>query len=433
MKSSGRHISAFRFDISAFWDYNILKEKNGRRSLNTEVNMKFGYFTVGSACFFSVVFSAEACTSWVLRPEETQSGRMIIQKILDERYTPRLDADIRVAPNGWRWIRIGRNAHGASMTMNEKGVALTTNSADRNGENRPFYGERHAMGSGELQRLVAKNCATAAEGVELVKRAARNRLFVYSSINFGTILLIADAHRAFLVEIGDGYAESYEITNGIHVATNTWRLPGGEVVSECDFPGVRGDRARYDCAVKSLREKRVDGKYTVRGCFDTSRNIRRRQFVERHPFVPGNPKSKFMSLETTCFEIDAEFPAFLSCAYISLGPQRHMVYLPVAMAVKQLPDKMRDGRWGKMAYDHQAAFGPEHADLPKIAALEDKFLAEFTTVRDRARELLRDGKKAEAVKLLNDCFDRQYAEADELMTSLQTAAQEKLKTAHKAE
>ena len=394
--------------------------------------MKIGYFTAIFALLFGG-FSAEACTSWVLRPEVTRSGMMIIQKILDERYTPHLDADIRVAPNGWRWIRIGRNNHGASMAMNEKGVALTTNSADLNGETRPFHGERHAMGSGELQRLVVKNCATAAEGVELVKNVARNRLFVYSSINFGTILLIADAHRAFLVEIGDGYAESYEITNGIHVAANTWRLPGGETISECDFPGVRGDRARYDCAVKSLREKRVDGKYTVRGCFDTSRNIRRRPFVERHPFVPGNRKSKFMSLETTCFEIDAEFPAFLSCAYISLGPQRHTIYLPVPMAVRQLPDKMRDGRWGKMAYDHQAAFGPEHADLEKIAALEDKFLAEFTTARDQARKLLREGKKDEAVKLLNDCFDRHFAEADELMTALYAAAQKKLKAAPKAD
>ena len=388
--------------------------------------MKIEHFAAAVVLFFAVVLSAGACTSWVLRPEVTESGRMIIQKILDERYTPHLDADIRVAPNGWRWIRIGRNYHGASMAMNEKGVAMTTNSADRNGEVHPFYGERHAMGSGELQRLVVKNCATAAEGVELIKNVARNRLFVYSSINFGTIVMIADARRAFLVEIGDGYAEVCEITDGIHVATNTWRLPGGETISLLDFPGVRGDRARIACAARSLQEKCVNGKYTVRGCFDTSRNVRRAKFVERHPFVAGNRKSKFMSLETTCFEIDPEFPAFLNCAYISLGPQRHMIYLPVPMAVRQLPDKMRDGRWGQMAYDHQAAFGPDHADLPKIAGLEDKFLAEFDTVRNQARKLLKEGKKEDAVKLLNDCFDRQYAEADKLMTALQTAAKSKL-------
>ena len=310
--------------------------------------------------------------------------------------------------------------------MNEKGVALTTNCGDLNGEARSFHGPRHAMGSGELQKLVAKNCATAAEGVELLKTVARNRLFVYSSKNYGTILLIADAHRAFLVEIGDGYAEASEVTGGIHVVTNAWKLPGGEAISQLDFPSVRSNRARDVCAAGSLREKRVNGKYTVRGCFDTSRNIRKRPLDERHPFVPGHGKATNMSLETTCFEIDPEFPAYLSCAYVSLGPQRHTVYLPVPMAVRQLPDKMRDGRWGRMAYDHQAAFGPDHADLPKITALEDKLLAEFNAVRDQARKMLKEGKKDDAVKLLNDCFDRQYAEADKLMTALQSAAKEKL-------
>ena len=374
---------------------------------------------------FTCAFSAGACTSWVLRPEVTESGMMIIQKVLDAPYRARLDADIRVAPNGWRWIRVGSNRHGASMAMNEKGVAMTTNCGDLNGEARSFGGPRHAMGSGELQALVIKNCATAAEGVEVLKNVARNRLFVYSSINYGTILLIADPHRAFLVEIGDGYAEVGEVTAGIHVVANAWTLPGGEARSLYGFSAVRANRARKACVVTGLQDNRVGGKYTVRGCFDTSRRIRGRSFAECHTFVPGNSKSKNMSLETTCFELDAEFPAYLSCAYVSLGPQRHTIYLPVPMAVRQLPDKMRDGRWGRMAYDHQAAFGPKHADLGRISELEDKFLAEFTTVRAEARRMLREGKKDEAVELLNACFARQFSEADRLMTELQAAAKSK--------
>ena len=266
----------------------------------------------------------------------------------------------------------------------------------------------------------------AAEAVEMLKTVARNKLFVYGVKNYGTILLVADPRRAFLVEIGDGYAESCEVTNGILVVANGWQLPGGETVSLMDLPAANSQRTREACAVRALRENRVDGKYTVRGCFEASRGIRGRKFDERHPFVPGNRKATNMSLETTCFELDAEFPAFLSCAYVSLGPQRHTVYLPVPMALRQLPEKMRDGRWGEMAYAHQEAFGPEHADLPKIAALEDKFLAEFKAVRDQARRLLKEGKNDEAVKLLNDCFERQYAEADKLMTALQTAARAKV-------
>jgi len=365
----------------------------------------------------------EACTSWVLRPEVTESGMMIVQKILDNPYSP-LDADMRVAPNGWRWIRIGRFG-GPSMAMNEKGVALTTNCGDRNGGGHPGGG-RCDFSSFGLQWQVIKNCASAAEGVEALKHIGRNRLFSYGTkVNYGTILLIADAKQAFAVEIGDGYCEAVEITCGIHVAANAWRIPGGETVSLSSFTNVRGNRARDACARKALQDNRINGKYTVRGCFDASRKIRGPLFKDRYPFVPGNRKAKNMSLETACFEIDPEFTAHLSCAYASIGPQRHTVYLPIPMAVRQLPDKIRDGSWAQMAFDHQKAFGPDHADMRKITDLEDKFLMEFTATREQARKLLKDGQKDEAVKLLNDCFDRQFAEADKLMTALYAAAKSK--------
>ena len=103
---------------------------------------------------------AQACTSWVIRPELTESGMMIAQKILDNPYRNRLDADIRVAANGWRWIRVGSFVSGASMAMNEKGVAITTNGGDRNGEVRSHGGELQTVGCYELVWLV-KSYSTA--------------------------------------------------------------------------------------------------------------------------------------------------------------------------------------------------------------------------------------------------------------------------------
>ena len=128
------------------------------------------------------------------------------------------------------------------------------------------------------------------------------------------------------------------------------------------------------------------------------------------------------SLSSVCFELDREFPAYLSCAYTSLGPPQHTLFIPIPMAVAQLPDKMRDGSWGQLAYDFQEAVGGNHKALPAMAKLEDKFMAEFEAVRDDARKLLRDGKMDEAVKLLNDCFARHFAEADAFMTRLNAEA-----------
>ena len=388
-----------------------------------DLDMKRGLFSIVVGAVAVSVSSASACTSWVLRPEVTESGRMIIQKILDNPHSP-LDADFRVAPNGWRWIRIGRH-NGPSMAMNEKGVAITANCGEKNGDETTRKG-RHTFYSFELLWHVVRNCATAEKAVVELKHIGRNRLFRMpggkSPVKYGTILMVADAKRAFMVEIGDGYCEAVEITSGIYVVANAWRLPGCEAVSVHNGQDIRGNRAREVCAVKALHENQVDGKYTIRGCFETSRRIRGPKYLQRYPFVPVDPKSKNMSLMSGCFEIDPEFPAYLSCAYTSLGPQRHTVYLPVPMAVKQLPDKMRDGRWAKMAFAHQDAFGPNHGDMQKFTDLEDKFLKEFDAARDAARKLLRAGKTDEAVKLLNDTFERQYAEADKLMTALQKAA-----------
>jgi len=385
--------------------------------------MKLGIFSAVAGALAVSASSASACTSWVLRPEVTESGRMIIQKILDNPYSP-LDADFRVAPNGWRWIRIGRH-NGPSMAMNEKGVAITANCGEKNGDETTRKG-RHTFYSFELLWHVVRNCATAKEGVEELKHIGRNRLFRMpggkSPAKYGPTLMVADAKRAFVVEIGDGYCEAMEIKSGIHVVANAWRIPGCEAVSVHNGQDIRGNRAREVCAVKALQANQLGGKYTIRGCFETSRRIRGPKYLQRYPFVPMESKTKNMTLMTGCFEIDPEFPAYLSCAYTSLGPQRHTVYLPVPMAVRQLPDKMRDGRWAQMAFAHQEAFGPEHGDLQKFTELEDKFLKEFGAARDRARNLLKAGKTDEAVKLLNDTFERQYAEADALMTSLQEAA-----------
>ena len=395
--------------------------------------MKIGKFSAVLWTLTVSAFSAQACTSWVLRPEVTGSGRMIVQKILDNPYST-LDADMRVAPNGWRWIRIGR-FNGPSMAMNEKGVAVTANCGELNGDE-PSRKGRHTFYSFELLWHVVRNCATAEAGVRELKHIGRNRLFRMPGnrpVKYGAILMVADAKRAFLVEIGDGYCEAVEISNGIYVAANAWRIPGCEAVSVHNGQDIRGNRAREVCAVKALQAGQVDGKYTVRGCFDASRRIRGPKYVDRYPFVPRNNQDKNMSLMSGCFEIDPEFPAYLSCAYTSLGPQRHTVYLPVPMAVRQLPDKMRDGRWAQMAFTHQEAFGPEHGDLQKFAELEDRFLNEFAATRERARRLLKAGKTDAAVKLLNDTFEKQYAEADRLLTSLDEVARAKSAEAGKAD
>ena len=381
--------------------------------------MKFLPLASGVLALAAAANTAEACTSWMIHPSTSQSGMMIVQKVRDH-FHARLDADMRTAPNGWRWMRIGLNEHVPAFSMNEKGVVMTTNDGDRTEIRHPHDSVRARRGAGNLIRQVVTTCSTAAEGVEIIRNSARNGLHAGSN----GIYFIADPNRAFMINLAYGYAEVKELTGGIVVITNAWHLPGGEEISTKPLGSIRGDRAREANTRASLQEFRVGGKYTIRGCIDTSRRTCGKLFKEKFPFR-YTPGGKVSSLSSICFEIDKEFPAYLSCGYTALGPQQHTIYIPMPMALRQTPAKMRDGSWGQMAYDIRKAFGCDHKYVADFRKLEDKFLREFTETRAEARRLLKAGRKAEAVKLLNDCFDRQFAEADRLLARVHENAMNK--------
>ena len=54
--------------------------------------------------------------------------------------------------------------------------------------------------------------------------------------------------------------------------------------------------------------------------------------------------------------------------------------------------------------------------------LEQKFVKEFSEVREKARLLLIQNKRKEAQKLLFENFCRQYKEADSLLSSIEKEA-----------
>ena len=367
-----------------------------------------------AAALAGTVFSAEACTSWLLHRQNTSSGRMILQKCRDS-FPGRLDADIRVAPNGWRWMRIGSNQHYPNFGMNEKGVAITMNDGDQTEVKHPGKG-RAAMSAAITIRMVVTNCETAEQAVEMIKNVGRNGLKLGSNASY----LIADPKHAYLIDLAHGYAEVKQISGGSIVISNTWHLPGGEEISIKSLSFGRGDRAREANTRMALQKSQQNGKYTVRGSFDVSRMPCGKLNRERFPYRVG--KGGGNSLGCSCFELDEEFPGFLSYAYIALGPQQHTVFLPVPMSLEQLPEKLRDGSWAMLAYDLRAKVGTNPKYLAEISALEDNFLAEVEANRVKAKTLLKEGKNSEAAKLLNDAFARHYAAAEALLTRLHSEA-----------
>jgi hypothetical protein len=352
---------------------------------------------------------AAACTSWMIHPSVSASGRMLVQKCRDSRVSP-LTADILRTRHGVKWMRIGVKSPAALFAVSERGLVAFMNDGDDMTTLHPnirrpeIKHTRMWTGCAEIIRQSMDDSATAEEVVKKALSYGKNDL----QAGHGGTMFVADAKRGFMIDIGPGYAEAKELTGGLIIITNCMHLPGIEFISCKSVTGVRSDRAREANTRAELQKRRVSGKYTVKGTFEVSRLLCQKDMKGKYP-------CRRNSLGGTCFEIDSEFPAELTTAYLALGPQQHTVYVPTPMAIEQFPVEIRNGEWADMAYKLREQVGYDHRYIADFDAFEARVLAEYDDVREKARELLKAGKKAEAVKLLNECCNRHYAEALELL------------------
>ena len=322
-----------------------------------------------------------------------------------------LDADIQYTRDGVKWMRLGANKE-PLFAVSERGIATVMNDGDpmtlvHPNTDKSLNNARMWTSCGSLARQVMNECTSADQAVKLALHYSRN--FIKSA--HGNSIFVADPKRAFMIDVGPGFAEYKELTGGICIITNCMHFPGIETYSTRSVGALKSDRAREANVRASLQKHRVKGKYTVKGVVATSRMRCQGEYAHKFPCRKN-------SLSGVCFELDPEFPAFLTTAYVALGPQQHTIYLPTPMALKQFPDFIRNGGWSDLAYKLREREGYDHRYLPRFVELEDRLFAEYDQVREEARKLLKENKKDEAEKLLNDCYRRQYEAALALLPTL---------------
>ena len=337
---------------------------------------------------------APGCTSWVIMPERSASGRMLLVKCRDQ-HIGKLTASIDTADDV-RWMCIGVDG-GARFGLNSHGVATTSNygggfSGKRKKRPKPHQG---------IIEAVSAQVRDAAAGAELVRDCGRAGWRPR-----GGLYLVADAKRAFTAEIAPDYGEMMEIPGGVYVISNSMHLGGydGFTLTPADI--LCSHRKREAHTRTELQKNQVGGKYTVAGVLKTSRLTGRA--------VPFNR----YSLGAVCFELGAEFPETVNCAYIALGPQQHTVYLPTPMALEQFPEDMRNGKWAARAFALRMKLGDDHRYLGSIEELEAEFIAEFAAAREEALTLLRAGRREEAKKLLRETLEKQAEATLEFLKGL---------------
>ena len=373
--------------------------------------MNIGKSIVCAAAAFGAFAAADACTSWIMHSSATKSGVITVTKCRDQKPYP-ISGDFRVSRRGWRWLRLGQHPGLTGYGMNEKGVIATCNDGDYLTSQYPREG-RINIGSYSILRQVLTECDNAYDGAVLIRDHCRASRRPGVKGHHGSTLMVADAKHAYIVDIGTAYGEIKEIKSGMLVISNKMHLPGIEEFAASNLYNFLSDRARETNSRKVMNEYRENGKFTVQGITRASRAkcVKGNNLKEKYPFRSN-------SQGAACFEIDPEFPAQLSTCYTTIGPQRHTVYLVIPMAVRQLPEKVQNSKWADLAYAFRKKCGDEHPSLDALYAFEAKTLPEYDKVREEARKLLRSGKTDEAVKLLNDYFERQFKAADELLDKL---------------
>lgn len=363
--------------------------------MNSTAKYLFAAAALGTAA------AASACTSWMVHPSASASGRMIVHKCRDNRVTP-LDAGIHHTRNGVKWMRFGACKE-ALFSVSERGIASVMNDGDPMTTKHPndaikdLNKARFGMWCGVTTKQIMDECTTAAQAAKIAEYYAKN----FIKTGHGNSMFVADAKRAFFIDFGPGYAGVKELTGGICIITNCMHMPGCESLSLRTAGALCSDRAREANVRVSLKKHREKGKYTVLGTMKTSRMRCQGKYAQKFPCRKN-------SLSGVCFEIDPEFPKYLTTSYAALGPQQHTLYLIIPMSLEQMPEFFRNGGWSDMAYKLRERVGFDHKYLPRFEEFEKRHMAEYDQLREEARALLRENKTAEAVKLLNGFFERQY-------------------------
>jgi hypothetical protein len=298
---------------------------------------------------------------------------------------------------------------GAGAVMNEKGLMIVQNDGSSVLQS-DWFPSKVNIGSIFTLRYVAEHCANLDEAVAMMKKL--HRLGLVRSIS---LYLLADPERGMIFEATPRHFSCSEVNFSFEVRANNYLLPGmrGSVSQKRDA-FLNGANRRY--AASEFLRKVVENKGKV-APFDLMQLAR---FCEPEIEKKYDYRSvcyKY-SLASTMFVPDRQFPDYLSVTFVALGPQRHTVFLPIPMGLSAIPESLANGDWGTKAIKLSEKLPLDHHKLPEFEAVETRFIDEFFAAREAARKLLLTGKRQEAVKLLDELFRRQYAQAQEFLNKI---------------
>ena len=344
------------------------------------------------------------CTSWLIFSDLTGNNTNILHKNRDSN--ERIILPI-LSPSGGahKWIALGSGA--ANMGINDAGLAGVMNSGEKciNHSNDPKKKSTPVI----LQEIL-ESCDTAAQAVNKMQQIIKAREYRHGQQK-GSIFFFLDTKEGYICEMTAKECIAQRFTRGFAVRANIWQNPGMQKYSRNSIKAYLNSSARAYIAISGLN-KALDshGKITLEDIFDLSRHWKMPEESPQKRSVCFNKTNSTSSLE-----IDRQFPGVLSTGYFTVGHPRHTIYVPVPICVRKLHPAMSNLKWSAAAWKRFDALKLEAPFPEEWQSFERNSLNKYRKAREEARQLLVQGKKEEAVNLLNAAASAIWDEAAALL------------------
>ena len=364
-----------------------------------------------------------ADTEWIITPKYSASGRMMLHANRGQTAAKLPPAWMSYDPakkGAYGFLRIGNKGGLCFAGINEKGLAAAYTTGDPSDDRRPPRDKRNWSGHAAVV-ISLRLSATVDQARARLHKAFKNKLVSESMVVF-----LADPRKAVVIECSPLHYASWDLADSYCVYSHMWKLPGMDDGSLRSTASVDVCTQREWGIREGLRRIRNanDGRIPVAGSIAVSRLNVNDLNTEEYRKQRGKPpvfQAPYQrnAQDSYLFELDAEYPEFLSRVYIAFGPARHTAYLPLALpALKDLPKEILDPEYFGGAMARRNAADPAAPVDERISKFEKKLYGEFEERCDEARLLLMRGKRSEAEKLLNELAHKQAAETLEFLRAL---------------
>ena len=346
------------------------------------------------------------CTSWVVMSDLTGGKTVLLHKNRDSKASWKTNLFVVKAEGGKRaWIGISNGPQkypSANTGVNDCGVAISMNNGDQTDAQPGPPSSKGGLGTPTIAKEALENCATAEEAVKFLHELVKAKK--YSHGKYGSIWVVADPNRAFIVENDTVRFAAHEVRSGFGIRANGWQFPEMMIYSQY-APKTLANFVRREFSVR--RSLFADGtKYnepvTVEKVNAASRVDSIPEDTKCPPVCGGKTRSG------CTIAIDREYPGVLSTLYAAFGHPRYTVYLPVPFVLDKIPVELTDDSFSTAVYarsDNKRELLPQD----KLAEFERELNKRQEEAVEQARAVLKKGgSKADAAKILNAAFQKNW-------------------------